>query len=545
MRWGSARRVIYYGFAGLVILACTAAIGWNTISAYAKNAWGSSSTAWYAPSPPAASSAGDRAVLDKTAIDTARQYAKSMSRAFHAAAEQVLPAVVTITTRPTVVKVSENRKSVPDDADDNAEEMPFGFNGSPLGDIFKDPQMRKFFKGFHGLPEMPHGVSGSGSGVIVDPSGIVLTNNHVVAGGGEVMVRLSDGREFKATGIKTDPRSDVAIVRIEAGSPLPAARLGHSSDVEVGDWVLALGQPFGLEGTVTAGIVSAKGRGLGITDREDFIQTDAAINPGNSGGPLVNLDGEVIGINTAISTSSGGYQGVGFAVPIDLAKWVGGQLEQNGAVHRAYLGVMIEPVTQKVAAQFKVKVHSGVMVHEVRDNTPAAKAGVQPGDVILRFAGQPVNEPRELQTIVERSPIGSTQSMVLLRDGKELTVNVTCKELPAEATAAAGPSSHSERGSHADFEQLGIQVETLTGSLAEQLGVKADSGVAITEVRPGGPAAMAGLSKGMVITQANRKPVKSPADLRKAIEARPLSEGLLLMVRTEEGNRMVLINVGG
>jgi serine protease Do len=404
--------------------------------------------------------------------------------------------------------------------------------------------MRKFFE-FHGMPNIPHGVSGSGSGVIVDPSGIILTNNHVVASGGDVTVRLSDGREFKASQIKTDPKSDVAIVRIKAGSALPAARLGRSSDVEVGDWVLALGQPFGLEGTVTAGIVSAKGRGLGITDREDFIQTDAAINPGNSGGPLVNLDGEVIGINTAISTNSGGYQGVGFAVPIDLAKWVGGQLEEGGTVHRAYLGVLIQPVTQEVAEQFKVKVHDGVMVREVRNNTPAAKAGVQPGDVILQFAGQPVNNPRELQNIVERSPIGSSQPMVLLRDGKQMTINVTCSELPADATAAVGPSGRSEGGSHSNFEQLGIQAETLTSSLAQELGVKADSGVAITEVRPGSPAGMAGLAKGMVITHANRKPVKSPADLRKAIEAKPLSEGLLLMVRTEEGNRMVVIRVGG
>ena len=180
------------------------------------------------------------------------------------------------------------------------------------------------------MPQMPeHGMTGAGSGVIVDPSGIILTNNHVVAGGGQVMVRLHDGREFKAVDIKTDPKSDLAILRIEGAGTLPAARLGDSNKVEVGDWVLALGEPFGLEGTVTAGIVSAKGRGLGITGREDFIQTDAAINPGNSGGPLVNLDGEVIGINTAISTSNGGYQGVGFAIPIDLAKWVGGQLEQS------------------------------------------------------------------------------------------------------------------------------------------------------------------------------------------------------------------------
>ena len=378
----------------------------------------------------------NHSALDKAAVDNARQSAKLMSKAFHAAAEQVLPAVVTITSRPTVVKASG--KAAPEEGDDDAEDIPFGFNGSPFGDMLKDPQLRQFFE-FHGSPNMPHGVSGSGSGVIVDPSGIILTNNHVVAGGGEITVRLSDGREFKAGQIKTDPKTDLAIVRIDAGGSLPVAKLGRSSEVEVGDWVLAVGQPFGLEGTVTAGIVSAKGRGMGITDREDFIQTDAAINPGNSGGPLVNLDGEVIGINTAISTNSGGYQGVGFAVPIDLAKWVGGQLETSGAVHRAWLGVAIQPVTQEVAGEFKVKVHSGVLVREVRNNTPAAKAGVQPGDVILQFAGQAVNDPRELQNIVERSPIGSPQPMLILRDGKEMTINVTCNELPAEATAAASP----------------------------------------------------------------------------------------------------------
>jgi len=220
-------------------------------------------------------------------------------------------------------------------------------------------------------------------------------------------------------------------------------------------------------------------------------------------------------------------------------------LEQSGAVHRAWLGVAIQPVTQEAAEEFKVKVHSGVLVREVRNNTPAAKAGVQPGDVILQFAGQPVNEPRELQNLVERSPIGSSQSMLVLRDGKELTINVVCNELPADATAASSSSGRLEGGSRSTFEQLGIETEALTGALAEQLGVKADSGVAITEVRPGSPAAMAGLSKGMVITQANRQGVKSPADLRKAIEAKPLSEGLFLTVRTEEGNRMVVIRVGG
>jgi serine protease Do len=539
-RWGM-NRSFCYAFATLAALACLTAIGWNSISAYAKNTWPGSSTAWYAASPQPEGRAANNAV-DKAAVDSARQQAKVMSRAFHAGAEQVLPTVVTITSRPVTVKASRSVKPAPEEGDDEAENIPFGFNGAPFGDMLKDPQLRKFFEG-HGVPNLPHGVASSGSGVIVDPSGIILTNNHVVAGGGEIMVRLSDGRELKAAEIKTDPKTDLAIVRIHAGNtPLPAARLGRSSDVEVGDWVLAVGQPFGLEGTVTAGIVSSKGRGLGITDREDFIQTDAAINPGNSGGPLVNLDGEVIGINTAISTNSGGYQGVGFAVPIDLAKWVGGQLEQGGSVHRAYLGVKIEPVSQELAEQFKVTVHKGVMVHEVFDGTPAAKAGVQPGDVILQFGGQAVNDPRELQNIVEREPIGSSQPMVVLRDGKQMTLSVSCKEMPANLTAG---STIREGAGRSNFEALGIQTETLTSSLARELGVTADSGVAITEVQPGSPAAQAGLAKGMVITHANRKAVKSPADLRKAIESRPLSEGLLLTVRTEEGTRMVMLRVGG
>jgi serine protease Do len=528
-----------------VALAAAVAVGWNGFSVYATSMRPGSANAWY--SAPAKTEGPTSATVDQAAVDSARQSAKAMSRAFHSAAEQVLPAVVTITSKPSMAKVNAMKPS--EDGDEGMQEIPFGFNGSPFGDMLKDPNMRKFFKEFHGgVPNMPHGVASSGSGVIVDSSGVILTNNHVVAGGGDITVRLGDGREFKAAEIKTDPKTDVAIVRIHAGGSLPVARLGRSSEVEVGDWVLALGQPFGLEGTVTAGIVSAKGRGIGILGeggREDFLQTDAAINPGNSGGPLVDLDGNVIGINTAISTNSGGYQGVGFAIPIDDAKWVGGQLEQNGVVHRAYLGVMIQPVNQEVADQFKTKVHSGVIVREVRDNTPAAKAGVQPGDVILKFAGHTVNTPLELQSLVEKSTIGSSQPLELLRDGKELTVQVASKELPSdEAVASAKSTEHSEGGAHATFDKLGIHAETLTGSLAEQLGVKADSGVAVTEVRAGSPAAAAGLDKGMVITQVGRKPVKSLADFRKALDAGSLSDGILLTVRTEEGSRLVIIRAG-
>ena len=276
-RWGKVSRGLFFGFAGLAVLACMTAIGWNTLSSYAANLRPGSANAWYSTPAPAASNANQPA-LDKAGVDNARQSAKLMSKAFHAAAEQVLPAVVTITSRATVVKASG--KPAPEEGDDDAEGIPSVSTVRPLAICSRTRSCGRFFHEFHGSPNIPHGVSGSGSGVIVDPSGIILTNNHVVAGGGEITVRLSDGREFKAGQIKTDPKTDLAIVRIDAGGSLPVAKLGRSSDVEVGDWVLAVGQPFGLEGTVTAGIVSAKGRGMGITDREDFIQTDAAINPG-------------------------------------------------------------------------------------------------------------------------------------------------------------------------------------------------------------------------------------------------------------------------
>jgi serine protease Do len=381
----------------------------------------------------------------------------------------------------------------------------------------------------------------AGSGVIVDPSGVVLTNNHVVAGGGKIMVRLQDGREFKAVDIKTDPKTDLAVLRIEGAGKLPAARLGDSSKVEIGDWVLALGQPFGLEGTVTAGIVSAKERGLGITDREDFIQTDAAINPGNSGGPLVDLDGEVIGINTAISSNNGGYQGVGFAIPANLAKWVGGQLETAGKVQRAYLGVGIQLVTQPLADQFKIKVHEGVIVTEVRSHSPAAKAGLKLGDVILDFAGKAVTSPRQLQGLVEMCKVGSSEPLTILRDGKQMTLNVNCAAQPADYGVARTGSEGIVKPETSHFEKLGIQVADLTPPVAEQLGIKTEHGVVITDVRAGSPADRAGLTSGMVITQANRQAVKTVDDFRKALDAKSLTKGALLLVRSAAGSRFVVI----
>jgi serine protease Do len=474
---------------------------------------------------------------------TGATYAKSLSTAFHDAASKVLPSVVMITNTPAIAQ-SEERKPAPDG---NSEEMPFGFKGTPFGDLLKNPEFRHFFKEFPSLPKhgMPgHEMAGAGSGVIVDPSGVVLTNNHVVAGGGKIMVRLQDGREFPAVDIKTDPKSDLAVLRLKGTGPFPAAQLGDSSKVDVGEWVLALGQPFGLQGTVTAGIISAKGRGIGITDQEDFLQTDAAINPGNSGGPLINLDGQVIGINTAISSSNGGYQGVGFSIPVDLAKWVGGQLVTDGKVNRAYLGVIIQQVTQPLAEQFKVKVHEGVLVTEVQPRTPAAKAGLKAGDIIVDFAGKAVSDPRELQGAVEMAKAGSTRPLTILRDGKRLTLQVTCGEMPANAGMARAGSPGQSNAETSHFEKLGIQVENLTPQVAEQLGIKAEHGVVITDVRSGSPAELAGLTNGMVITEAERQPVKTVDDFRKALGNKPLEKGVLLLIRTAEGTRFVVLRVG-
>jgi len=475
----------------------------------------------------------------------ARDYARSLSKAFRESAEKVLPSVVTIENVPAATARASTLGPRP--GDENEEFM------DPFGELFRsNPELRRFFGQVPSIPRgrmippVPRNELGVGSGVLIDSSGVILTSSHVVDGGGKIKVRLSDGREFEAADVKTDPRTDVAVVRIKGADNLKAAKLGNSSDVDVGDWVLALGGPFGLEGTVTAGIISAKGRSVGITARDDFLQTDAAINPGNSGGPLVNLDGEVIGINTAISTRTGGNMGVGFAVPVNLAKWVADQLVKTGKVQRAYLGVEIKPVDQEFAEMYHVKVHEGVGVRTVFDDTPAAKAGVKPGDVILSYGGKRVSTPQELTNLVERSSIGQKEAMEIVRNGKRMSLEVTADKQPVNFGLALASGSRRGRGGPAESSrlgQLGIEVAPLTRDVAQQLGIKANEGVVITRVEPGSPAALAGLSSGTLIVEANRKPVKTVEELKKAIEGQPLDKGLLLLVRTAEGSQFVVIRV--
>ena len=378
--------------------------------------------------------------------------ANSLSVAFRTVANELLPSVVAIENRPAVAWNADSEDQATPSQDGLGQNP---FQGTPLEDMFRGYRFQTPPMNKPGNP-VPSPDGGIGSGVIIDPTGIILTNNHVVAGGGEVTVRLQDGREFIASGVFTDPQTDVAVIKIEGASNLIAASLGDSDAVSIGDWVLALGQPFGLESTVTAGIISAKNRGIGITPRENFLQTDAAINPGNSGGPLVNLHGKVVGINTAIHSRSGGSDGIGFAIPSNLARWVADQLIDTGTVKRAYLGVGIQPVTQDLAKRLAVEPRGGVVVTDVFADTPAKKAGLQSGDVIVRFGGRPVGTPQALQLAVERSPIGEQLPIQVVRDGKTMELTYVAAEPSGKFAAKMDgkqPQSSSKR-----MEDLGVEI---------------------------------------------------------------------------------------
>lgn len=347
---------------------------------------------------------------DETA--QAINHAKALSLAFRQAAMATMPAVVTI-----VSKEKPNRTA----------------NAAELREMLRDPRFRRMFPNGD-LPfdiptddsevELPPLVSQVGSGVIVDAAGILITNNHVVENADEIVVRLGDGREFIATDVKMDPLSDLAVVTVKTSDRLPAAKLGDSSKLTIGDWVIAIGSPFELEATVSAGIISGKGRGIDKIRRGKLVQTDAAINPGNSGGPLVNLDGEVVGINTAIASSNGGYQGIGFAIPSNRVAWVSRELLAHGKVRRAYLGIRIDDLSPETAAKLGMAPRSGVFVVDVIDGAPAAQAGLRINDVIIEFAGERVRGPRDLQDVVEQKPIDSEQKVTVMRRGERKTVDV-------------------------------------------------------------------------------------------------------------------------
>ena len=398
--------------------------------------------------------------------------------------------------------------------------------GGPGGEGGEDDPFHEFFgpfERFFGPPRRPYKAKSLGSGFVIDSSGYILTNNHVVENADEIVVKLPSGKEFKAKVVGRDQKTDIALIEIHGASDLTPVKLGNSDDLRVGQWLVAIGNPFGLENTVTAGIVSALGRHINQGPYDNFIQTDAAINPGNSGGPLLNTRGEVVGINTAIFSRGGGNIGIGFAIPINLAKEIIPQLKEKGHVTRGWLGVMIQKVTPDIAESLGLSEAKGALVADVVKDGPAETAGIKQGDVIVEYDGKPVNDSAELPLLVARTPVGKTVKLKLIRGKETQTVSVKVQELKEEEAAQAGGST---------AEDLGLTVQTLTPEIAENLGIERNvKGVVVTQVDPGGPGADAGLRRGDVILEVNRQAVKDLDAYRKAIKAAGKGKSVLFLVR--------------
>ncbi len=394
-------------------------------------------------------------------------------------------------------------------------------------------------------PDSPGGRATSlGSGFIVDPAGYIVTNNHVIDGADEISVTLTDNTTLKAKLIGKDERVDLALLKVESDKPLKAVSFGDSDASRVGDWVLAIGNPFGLGGSVTAGIVSARGRDIRVGPYDDFIQTDAAINRGNSGGPLFNMAGEVIGINTAIYSPSGGSVGIGFSVPANMAKSVVAQLREFGRARRGWLGVRIQQVTPDIAESLGLREATGAMVAGVNDGGPADSAKIKNGDIILKFNGQDVKEMKTLPRIVAETPIGKGVPVVLWRDGKEVIVQASVGELPDDIQqASAGSTTTPSRPSRtAEIAGLGARLSPITDELREKFKLGADQkGVVITDVTNDGPAAGRGLKAGDVIVEVQQEPVTTPADVVERMDRyrKQNRKSVLMLIQGADGLRWI------
>ncbi|MBD0316557.1 MAG: DegQ family serine endoprotease [Nitrospiraceae bacterium] len=446
----------------------------------------------------------------------------SPSNGFTEVAKLVTPTVVNITTVMSA-KISDGRTG-PDELRDRMEE----FFGKPFGPRGRGPQGPGPME-----PPSPR-MGGQGSGVIVSPDGYILTNNHVIENAREVTVTLPDKREFKGKIVGTDPKTDLAVVKVEAEN-LPTVAWGDASKLQVGEYVLAVGNPFGLNSTVTLGIVSAVGRGhMGITQYEDFIQTDAAINPGNSGGALVNTKGELVGINTAIFSQTGGYQGVGFAVSSTMSKPIYESLIKTGKVVRGYLGVGIQDLNHDLAKSFGIKDSKGALVSDVKDESPADQAGIKQGDVITKYQGIPVEDAVALQRLVTRTSVGSKVPVTVIRDGREREVTVTVNEQPDTTKIAKVDTGE------ADYAFAGVAVQDLDQDTAKELGLKGKAqGVVVTKVDPESGAQKAGLMPGDVIKEINRQPVKSVKDFEKMSSGVKKGDNVLILIN-RRGNSLFL-----
>lgn len=407
-----------------------------------------------------------------------------------------------------------------------------GFEGPLMpeghfGDFFE-----RFFKE---MPQHPGGRKsmGAGSGVIISNDGTILTNNHVVEGATEVTVTLADKKEYTAKILGRDPKTDLAVLKIEANDSFPAAALGNSEQLKVGDWVVAIGNPFGLNHTVTSGIVSAKGRVIGAGPYDDFIQTDASINPGNSGGPLFNMKGEVVGINTAIIPQG---QGIGFAIPVNTAKPLIPQLVTKGEVTRGYLGVSIQNMTPDLAEALNVKALDGALVADVSPGSPANAAGIVRGDVITSFNGKAVKDSHDLPAMVAATPVDEEVTVKVLRDGKERQLSVKVGRLPSEQ-ADLDKAAQPAKG------KWGLQLHDLSPQIAQQFGIQADQGVVVVGVEAGSPADEAGIRQGDLIVEVNRQAVNSVDEVKKNITQS--KDRLLLLVQRQNGKLYVPLTQQG
>ena len=401
--------------------------------------------------------------------------------------------------------------------DKTPEGMPDLPKGTPFDDMFE-----QFFKN-HGLNNgapHPHKMSSLGSGFVIDPSGIVITNNHVIGDANDVVVIFTDGRKLKATVVGKDPKVDVAVLKVQSDKPFKTVKFGDSDKMRVGDGVMAVGNPFGLGETVTAGIISARNRNIDSGPYDDFLQTDASINKGNSGGPLFNLQGEVIGINTAILSPSGGSIGIGFATPAASVQPVIDQLEQYHETRRGWLGVRIQPVDDSIAESLGLGAARGALVAGVEERGPAKPAGIVPGDVIVKFDGKDVKESRDLPRMVAGLAVGKEVQVVVIRNGKELTKTVTLGRLEDGEKEMAKTETPSDADSPAAMTALGMQLSAINDEARKAFKIK-DSvkGVVVSTVEPNSPAADKGLHPGDVIEEINQQAVESPADVSKSIAA--------------------------
>ncbi|MCR9117832.1 MAG: DegQ family serine endoprotease [bacterium] len=447
------------------------------------------------------------------------QAANDISTAFRYVAKSLRPSVVSINSVKRVAARAHANQ----------------FNGPAI-----PPEFRQFFgdQFRNQLPQQsePFEQRGLGTGVIVSEDGYIVTNNHVIDGADEVSVTLSDDRKFDAEIVGTDPATDLAVLKINA-SDLAAAKLGDSDALEVGEWAIAIGSPFGLNQTVTAGIISAVGRAnVGIADYEDFIQTDAAINPGNSGGPLVNLRGEVIGINTAIASRTGSYMGIGFAIPSEMVRTVATSLMESGEVKRGYLGALIQNLNDDLSASFNYEGDEGVLIGDVVKDGPADKAGLQAGDIVMSIDGETSSSATELRALIASKAAGSNVAIRVFRDGSEQMINVTVGELQSDQ-----PKRTVQVGAAA---KLGLSVKTLDAETADRLGLDAAvQGAVVTNVERGSVASQAGVVTGDVIVSINRDSITDSASFAAAIEKHDLAKGVRMQLLRDGVRRFAFVRV--